>query len=503
MRTGRRIVASLLAVICLSALTYFLFGSPEKEAIKGDISGLANSENACGPWAFFVAVARQGIPMSGNKIKQDLPVTDTGVSFGDLVKYAQEHGLSTRLVTLSWDELKNAESPVILWVDGNHFLTADPREEHPDGNDMMRIYDLRLPAEWLSRAKLQERWTGECLVVHKSTSASSLTGPRIKWETCFEDFGWIDPYERRRLFKYAFENVGNEPLELSIAETGCACAKADVAPKAVAPSEKGVVTVVVDISAKTGYFSTMVLLNTNDPSLRRCTVRASGGVFHPILTSLDTIYLGEVYRDTHLEKFFYVHDRGDKTLQIEDAKAVVDKEAGDTEHIACKVKSTHIQTMSVVKNPASRYRVKLGDYLMGLILQISADAPLGPFEGRVLIETNQPGRFKSGIVTFKGVVKMDVYAEPQTVLLSRREPSARIRLKSKLKDKVEIPSSPPVLSGDAKLLVKNPGTPADSHAYEVSVAEFKDAGVQNAQIEFRLNDKSSITVPVIVYNGNQ
>jgi hypothetical protein len=501
MRASRRIVAVLITTFLLLGLTYILATYAKKGSLE-HLSSPANSKNECGPWAFFVAVTRQGIPLSSFKVKRELPITDTGVSFGDIVKQAKKEGFSTKLARLSWNELMNAGTPVILWVDGNHFLTVDPREAHPEGDDMMRVYDLRRPAEWHSRAKLKNRWTGESLVIRKSTSSFSRTGPKIRWETCFEDSGWVDPYEKKRMFKYAFENVGDKPLELSIAEVGCSCARADIEPKTIAPSEKGLVTVTVDVSEKRGYFSTTVLLNTNDPSLPKCAVRASGGVFQLILASLDTLYLGEVHRGTNLAESFYVHERGDKTLQIKDLKAVVDKKAGATEYISCEVKSTYIQAHNMPKNPVSRYRVKAGDYLVDLRLQISPDAPLGPFEGKVLVETNQPGRFSSGSVVFKGTVISDICAEPSAILLSRREPSVGIRLKSKLGGQVNIMALP-VVSGDIRLQIEQLSTLNGEAAYRVSVAKFDEIGTTNGNLTFELSDKSSVAVPVVIYNGAQ
>jgi len=502
MRARRGIVAVLITTLLPLSLTYILATPTEKETLKHLSSPAKSKRNQCGPWAFFVAVNRQGIPLSSYTVMQELPITDTGVSFGDIVKQAKKHGLSTKLASLSWDELMNAGAPVILWVDGNHFLTADPREAHPEGDDMVRVYDLRRPAEWYSRAKLKDRWTGESLVIRKSTSTVLHKGPKLRWETCFEDFGWVDPYEEKhRLFKYAFENVGDQSLELSVAKVGCTCAGADISPKTVAPGERGLVTVTVDVSRERGYFSTTVLLNTNDPSLRKCALRASGSVFQPILASLDTLYLGHVRRGSNLAESLFVHDRGDKTLQIKDLKAVVDKKAGATKYIVCEIKSTYISAMNMVKNPVSRYRVKPGDYLVDLKLQISPDAPLGPFEGKVLIETNQPGRFSSGSVIFKGTVISNFYAEPSAVLLSRREPSIEILLKSKVGDQVKITGSTSV-SGNIKLDIEQLDTPANRDAAcRISVTKFDETGTTRGNLTFELNDKTSIVVPVVVYNG--
>lgn len=500
-RACGKIAAVLIAFSFLSTTAYILFAAGKNEPLR-QLSSPANPNKVCGPWAFLVAATRQGVPLSFSKVKQDLPITETGVSFGDLVKYARKHGLSTELRTMPWNELKTVQAPVILWVDGSHFFTVDPRQVHPEGKDLLRRYDFGTPAVWYSREELEKRWKGQSLVIRRNTSSNSRTGPKIRWEKCFDDLGWVDPHQKIHLFKYSFKNLGSEPLELSVGKVGCGCAKANITPKSVEPGEKGLVTVTVDISEKRGYFSTSVLLNTNDASASKCPVIVSGGVLQPVLTSVDTIYLGQVFRGDNLTKSFFVHDRGDKTLKIRDIEAVIDTEGVFADSITCEVLSTRIYATSTLEKPVSRYHVKLGDYLARLKIQISPDAPLGSFKGRVLIETNQSDRFKSSVVSFKGTVITDVYAEPRALLLSRREPNARILLKSNQGKTVEIPSLPATLSGSANLLVKPTGTSSSSPAYEVSVAEFKDNGVQNARIVFHLNDKSSLTVPVIVYNSN-
>jgi hypothetical protein len=222
-----------------------------------------------------------------------------------------------------------------------------------------------------------------------------------------------------------------------------------------------------------------------------------------VLTSVEVLYLGQLHRGTTHAESFYLHDRGDLTLRIEDLNAAVDKTAASAEHIVCDAASTHLRTDNIPRNALSRYRVKPGDYLINLTLKISPDTPFGPFEGKVHIETNQPGRHKSGIVEFKGTIISDVYAEPPALLLSRREPAARIELKSKLHKKVEMPQLPPTVSADAGLRIERLDDSGGSVAYNVSVQDFNDAGVRNAKISFNIDDKSSVTVPVVIYDAPQ
>jgi len=502
--THRSISVLTVAILLVCAVVAFVY---HYHANNGRLTNLSSPSqtkqrqpNMCGPHALYVAINRLGVSNNLMEIARELPITDRGVSFGDLSKCAQKRGFLTELSRFSCDDLVKIDTPVILWVNGNHFLTIDPREKHPEDANMVRIYDHGSPAIWWSRSKLESQWTGESMVIHNNQPTISEDGPKLKWKNCLQDCGFVNP-EQKGEFEFVFENTGNKPLELTVAKIGCGCGKAEVKPNIIEPGKKGLVNVSVDMSSKRGYFSTFVLLNTNDPSVHKSIIRVSGGVLQPILTSLDVLYLGELHRGTSLTKSFYVQDRGDKTLQINVLNVVLDDETELDEYINCQVVNTPIQASNMPKHPISRYPVKIGDYRVDFQLKISPNAPIGPFAGKVLIETNQTGRFNSGSVIFKGTVISDFYAEPSAILLSRHEPSVEVRLKSRVRDPVKI-TGPTSVSGNIKLDIEQLDTPANRDAAcRISVTKFDETGTTRGNLTFELNDKTSIVVPVVVYNG--
>jgi hypothetical protein len=500
----RSVMLSILTVIFLLSVASDGMVIRQTRRTKAEQAGgpTLPRENLCGPWAYLVAATRQGIPCNFGRIVRELPVLDSGVSLGDLVKQARKQGLSAKVTKLTWGQLRKQDIPVVLWVDGNHFLTADPREVHPEGADVIRLYDHGRPAAWFTREQLASRWTGEALLVRRKASRAPRNRPGLQWESCLEDFGWVDPYQKKYVFRYAFHNTGGEPLAVRIAKVGCGCARADVDPDVVAPGEAGLVRVTVDLTEKRGYFSTSVLLSTNDPRLAQCEVIVSGGVFQPVLTSVDTVYVGQVHRGTRLTRSFFVQDRGDRTLKVENVRALLDQQVGATDAIACKVESVLMQGPDIPVGAVSRYPVRPGDYLVNLGLQIGPDAPDGPFEGDILIATNQPGRLAVGQVAFKGAVVPDVHADPPALLLSRQQPQAELKLRSDIQQNIVVRPAPQV-SGNVPLSIEALESPDGTLRYQVGVGDFVEGEVHKGQIVFRLGDDSSITVPVVVYGGPQ
>jgi predicted double-glycine peptidase len=502
LRINSLVAGILVATLFLSAESDALVIRQTKKKKAESAAGPAlPRKNLCGPWAYLVAVTRQGIPCSFGQILRELPVLESGVSFGDLAKQARKQGLAAKLTKLTWDQLKNQDTPVVVWVDGDHFLTADPREVNPEKKDAIRFYDHGSPASWLAREQLENRWAGEALIVRSKASGAPPNHPRLRWESCLEDFGWVDPYQKKYVFRYAFHNTGGQPLEVRIAKVGCGCAHAEVDPNVVASGGEGLVRVTVDLTEKRGYFSTSVLLSTNDPLLAKCEVIVSGGVFQPVLTSVDTVYAGQVQRGTRLTKSFFVQDRGDQTLRIKGLRALLGQRAGASDAIACEVESVLMQESNIPAGAVSRYPVRPGDYLVNLGLQIRPDAPDGPFEGTIQIQTNQPGRFAAGQVAFKGTVVPDVYADPPALLLSRQQPQAELRLKSDTRQSITV--RPPQVSGDAAVSIETLGSPNGFPAYRVGAQDFAGADVHRGRIVFQLDDNSSITVPIVVYTGRQ
>jgi hypothetical protein len=363
---------------------------------------------------------------------------------------------------------------------------------------MLRVYEQNRPATWYSRLQLESRWAGESLVLRHDPAKPRTGAPCLRWQACLRDCGFVAHDQSKVDFIYDFENAGGQPLNLSVLGTGCGCAKASVAPLTVAPGGKGKATLTVDVFDKRGYFSTFALLKTNDPLLPQCKVNAIGGVFQPVLTSLDQVYFGELSRGSSVVQSFYIQDRGDQTLKIDSLYASVDTSCGPKVGIASAATITEIQSSNYPSHPISRYPVKVGDYRVDLTLTIAPTAPLGPVAGEVVFQTNQPGKFRTGKVLFNGLVRSDVYAEPSALLLSTSQPSITIRLESRLGKRVEMAANPAV-SGDTHLSIVQVDRDDTSLTYRVSLDGTQQGGTLSATLTFNLKGEGSICVPVVVH----
>lgn len=488
------IFALLLTLIAIISLFYIM---SFQNSQSNDISLLESStpvkeENLCGPFSLFIACNRLGYQKGFKEISEGLNITTQGVSFGNLSSYSKSLGFNPQLTRLNWEDLKQIDTTVILWVDGNHFLTADPRESDPKELARIRIYEHGCPAKWYSREKLSKRWAGETLVLRKNKTplAANTDNSKIQINTFVQDCGFSRP-EKVEKFVYNIKNIGQKPLNVSIAQTGCGCARAVAEPNVIEPGSQGVISMFVDLKEKRGIFSTFAKVKTDDPKLPQFHLIASGGVYQPEITSLDKIYFGEIHRNKKYIKVFYLHDRGDKNLRILSDNILIDDTMKD--FIVCSSKIEKLNANNIPKNPSSRMKIKKGDLLYSLVVEVLPEAPLGLFEGKISINTNQPDEFKTAFVFFKGEIKDDYYTQPSTVMLSSKKPSVDVSIFQVNKKVVEIASLDSTINNLEVAEVAG----EENRIYRLSINGSVNK-VVNGKVTFTTDTGTNINVPVII-----
>lgn len=489
------ILALLLMLIAIISL--FCIISLQKPPLI-DISLLESTtpvkeENLCGPFSLFIACNRLGEQHSFKKISDGLNITVQGVSFGDLASYSKSIGLNPKLTRLTWEDLQMVNTTAILWVDGNHFVATDVRESDPKGPAGIRIYEHGIPAKWYSKQDLLQRWTGESLVLRKEQTPliANTDNPKIQINTFVQDCGFSKP-EKTEKFLYNVKNVGQEPLNIAVTQTGCGCASAVVEPNVIEPKSEGAITLSVDLKEKRGLFSTFAHVETNDPQMPQFTLIASGGVYQPEITSLDKIYFGELHRGKEINKTFFIHDRGDKTLKILSDNISIENESMK-DFIVCNSNIEKLNADNIPQNPSSRMKFKKDDFVYTLNLKVQPDAPLGAFEGKVIINTNQPGEFQTAFVFFKGEIRADYYTQPSTVLLSKNKPSVLISVCNVNGQPVNVESAYSTIN-DLKI-IKN--TDKKETSYKLLSANGTEK-VINGKVTFTTDTGANIEVPVII-----
>ena|GEM_PF-6695840 len=421
----------LWAVLCMAAaLLVTYLARPISRFLRNSklnadsLSISSQSENMCGPKALFVALNRLGIPITLQEIEKDFSSSGQGVTFAQLRRAADKLGCHSSVRTLTWETLSSAGASAVLWVNGDHFVAADPREKRSSQDrwrGSIRIYDTDTPAQWWSRAQLEHIWNGETLLIQKAdtTKNASHDGPRIEWKDCLRDFGYVDA---GRLLKgvFEFENAGNADLAARVAVVGCGCAKATLSPRVLKPRQVGQLHITVDTKAKRGYLLTHVIVESDDPARKHSPVFMRGGVHHSNLISADVLYFGHITKGSKCRKSFCVYDAGETKLRISDVRAEFEQETNGTTTgpLEASVEVKPFVRPTGIPQVQQRLPFKYGDYVILMTLHPRASCATRPFAGRVVVSTNQPAGNAQQSVAFRGEVVTDISASPPSILLS-------------------------------------------------------------------------------------
>ena len=119
-------------------------------------------ENNCGPIALKMIFDQYNIPSSLPEIETRTNVNDMGASMLDLKEMAESKGLHAEGWRLSLDDLLKAKFPLILFVNGDHYIVADSIR-----SDTLYVRDPSLGKLKLQMNKLSEKWKGESLIFRK------------------------------------------------------------------------------------------------------------------------------------------------------------------------------------------------------------------------------------------------------------------------------------------------------------------------------------------------
>jgi len=161
-RTGRW---SLAVLTCLSlvALVVRLAVQPRNRTAphRHNLERTIDPETSCGPVSLAVASEYLGRPATIAWFHRSTQAGDLGVcSVSDLLRASREHGLAATAVRFDPRHPPTHRLPMILFVDGFHFLTALPA---PVAGVI--IIDPPATPKAMPWSSLAERWNGEAVVI--------------------------------------------------------------------------------------------------------------------------------------------------------------------------------------------------------------------------------------------------------------------------------------------------------------------------------------------------
>jgi ABC-type bacteriocin/lantibiotic exporter with double-glycine peptidase domain len=120
---------------------------------------LQNKENNCGPAALKMIFDHYKIPATLAEIENKVGLNNRGTSMLALKEMADLKGLHAEGWRLSLEDFLKTTFPVILFVNGDHYIVADSVL-----SDTLFFRDPALGKLRLRINKLPEKWNGETLV---------------------------------------------------------------------------------------------------------------------------------------------------------------------------------------------------------------------------------------------------------------------------------------------------------------------------------------------------
>lgn len=181
--TAASTIGVLVAVAVLFATSW---GSTEPVPDGSSNGNAVPRDRSCGPQSLWIATRRLGAPVEWDRVSSAFKDGSTnGTTLRDLTGVAASLGLHAETKRVSWNELTEHAGTAIIFVNGNHFVAVDCREQGPDGS--IRVYDPNSCAEWMVRAELEAIWQGESLLLRLPDDWRIVDDFPLVLDTCYLD----------------------------------------------------------------------------------------------------------------------------------------------------------------------------------------------------------------------------------------------------------------------------------------------------------------------------
>ena len=149
----------------------------------------------CGDWACLRICQLLGVNVEMAQVHQLLPASVKGNSMQQLSDALHHLGLQSDGRFESIEDLAQTPLPIILHVNGNHYVVLASIHDHG-----YWIYDMGNPSRMWTGEDLGKHWDGRSLLVHReellSSAAKSDPAPHIAFGTLLIDRGDVSEAPR-------------------------------------------------------------------------------------------------------------------------------------------------------------------------------------------------------------------------------------------------------------------------------------------------------------------
>lgn len=177
---------------------------------------------------------------------------------------------------------------------------------------------------------------------------------------------------------FVFRNIGKGPLKLDVAGSSCRCTIGKLDNPTLAPGEETRVTLEWKATGVIDAFSQTATITTSDPEHRKVILSVKGNVARTVLVEPSDLNLGDIPVTKETHRTVYVFGYAEEPMELSEVKWA-------DERTADKVKITSAP-MQVDKQRFPQHEKANGAAQVDVI--IPAGMTIGPFETRLLLQTN-------------------------------------------------------------------------------------------------------------------
>lgn len=501
-------ILGVLVLVALLTIVSLIVRPPSRPKPKEDLIDTTESrsqELLCGPRSLSTALRRLGIPTRREKLAKSVCLTARGIEMGELLRLASsiDH-VNAERTSLTWDKLTALGGTAVLFVHGSHFVAADPREKEQTSQDekhRIRIYDEGKSARWLTRAELTEIWDGDAIVLRRKLGTSG-EGPRIEWKHCLIDAGCFKRNDTAR-YRFHLRNAGNAVLKIESIKKSCNCAGYEVNAREISPGQSGWIEGTVRLDGHRGKFRSFLLVRSNDIHNPEVVLTMEAFVYNDHILSHDRAHFGQIPQGRARSLEIFVHDPGEKNLQVQGTQIDLSSRQGQNDHVRASLELLDVGQSSEYVGVIGAYPVKAGDYVIRPTVIVDNNCPVGPFTGKIIINTNLKSPLDYIEIPLDGNILPHVRSCPATVMLRlgpKEHTSETIYLESLTNRQFEVlkvwtDTNEPI---SVKPLPTQKGEPRYEIGALPTIVDSTERLIQTV-VHFRLNEGWVLDVPVIVY----
>ncbi|MCK4303584.1 MAG: DUF1573 domain-containing protein [Candidatus Eisenbacteria sp.] len=280
-----------------------------------------------------------------------------------------------------------------------------------------------------------------------------ISGPVIELSPSTYDFGTLAQESLQRL-QVTIRNSGTDELCILKVDSDCGCAVAELPDSSIAPGDTLVMRVTFTTRHYSGRIAKHVFLKTNDPGAPQARLTLKAFVRSRVLMRPAALDFGDLPRGQTASQVVTITAAAEDTLLVREI--VIPNETFEN-HL-----ERHVERDSTVYH---------------LRISVRADAPVGPFSARAVIETNQRSA-KHLSLSLKGQIHGFFKAEPTLLALGQLR-QGMVRQRS------------------LRLIAQRPGT----HHVLGAVCSSERLNVHVTPIEEGRIYEITVTVPVEVPRG--